>query len=75
MKHFVPDHCFQFVQDAKTYQFTGADDIPPDVHIELYLYTVQRRADDVLVSDVINCSVNNRNLNIPGKTGINTANF
>lgn len=35
-------------QGAKTYQFTGADDIPPDVHIELYLYTVQRRADDVL---------------------------
>lgn len=36
-------------QGAKTYQFTGADGTPPDVHIELYLYTVQRRADDVLV--------------------------
>ena len=53
MKHFVPDHCFRFVQVAMTYQFTGANDIPPDVHIKLYPYTVQRRADDVLVSDAM----------------------
>ena len=58
-----------------TYQLTGANDIPPDVHIKLCPFIVQKRADDALVSDVINYNVNNRNFNISEKIGSNIVNF